>query len=97
MGSIKDNYYLEEERKISQLCRAAAHPARVKIIDHLLSNQMGCRNTDLAKWLKFSKPTVKHHIDFMKEAELIQVDYFLHYYNIRLNEKGIEFALKILS
>lgn len=97
MGVIKENVYLQQELRVSQLCRAAAHPARVKIIEHLLFDSYGCKNIELSKWLNFSLATVKNHIDMMKDAEIIDVEYFSHYYKVRLNEKGVEFARSILK
>ncbi len=97
MGAIKNNAYLEREITLSLQFRAVSHPARVKIMEQLMDHRLGCRNTDLAKWLHFAKPTVKNHIDMMKEAGMIEVEYFMHYYMIRLNAKGVDFAAKMLS
>ncbi|MES2799731.1 MAG: winged helix-turn-helix domain-containing protein [Bacteroidota bacterium] len=97
MGATKNNDYQLEELKISLLCRAAAHPARVKILDQLVAHPEGCRNMDLAKCLSFSRPTIKNHIDMMKDAGIIEVEYLPHFYRIYLNERGVNFVKLILS
>lgn len=97
MGAVKDNPYTYEEATVSMTARAIAHPARVKILNILCDNEIGCRNIDLAKILNFSKPNVKNHLNFMKEANLLEIDYFVHFYNVRLNDKGKELAKMIFS
>lgn len=88
MGAIKSNPYNFHETTVSLLARAVAHPARVKILGILTEVSAGCTNRDLAKWLNFSKANVKNHLDMMKDAEIIEVHYCVHYYSVELNEKG---------
>ncbi|MES2799756.1 MAG: winged helix-turn-helix domain-containing protein [Bacteroidota bacterium] len=92
MGAIKDLYYMENEISLSLYCRAISHPARVKILNQLYDEPVGCRNIDLTKCLMMSRATVKNHVDMMKDAGIINIKYFTHYYQISLNQKGIRFA-----
>lgn len=87
MGAIKDNFYTSEESNLFYVGRAFAHPARVKMITELLV-EMPNRNIDLARILHLSSPTIKDHVEKLKDAELVNVNYFMHYYEISLNEKG---------
>lgn len=87
MGAIKENLYTIEESSLFYVARAFSHPARVKIMTELLLDQP-YRNTDLAKILDYSCPTIKDHLEKIKDAELVSVKYSMHYYEISLNEKG---------
>ncbi|MES2799456.1 MAG: ArsR family transcriptional regulator [Bacteroidota bacterium] len=97
MGAIKSNNYQNEELLISRLGRAISHPARVKILHKLRDENAGCRSVDLAKWLNFTKPTMKEHIDMMKDAGILTVEYLPHFYSISLNDSGKQFADKIFN
>lgn len=97
MDAIKDNLYTCEETQLSMTAKAIAHPARVKILRMLNDDCFGCRNIDLAHMLNFSRPNIKNHLQFMKEADLLEIEYFVHYYNIKLNKKGKELASMIFS
>lgn len=92
MGAIKNNKYSLEETLVSLTAKAIAHPARVKILKILKDDLMGCRNTDLAMILNFSKPNVKNHLQFMKDADLLEINYYVHFYDVRLNNRGLELA-----
>jgi len=87
MGALKDFNYSLEETVIFSVARAAAHPARVRIITELLTDRP-YRNTDLSKIFQMAPSTIKKHIDMLKDAELVKVTYHLHYYDVALNEKG---------
>ncbi len=87
MGAIKFNNYTENDQELSLTARAFAHPARIKIIKMMLSGQ-AYKNIDLCSELNFSKKTVKAHIDVFKDANLVKIDYFMHYYLVSLNERG---------
>lgn len=87
MGAIKENNYTFEETELCIIGRAIAHPARVKMITELLYDN-AFSSTDLTKQLRLSGPSVKAHIEMLKDAEFIQVEYFVHFYLISLTEKG---------
>lgn len=96
MGAIKSNDYDRLEMDLSLIGRAVGHPARVKILKLLKEQILECRNVDLASYLKFSKPNVKRHLDFLNDAGMIEVEYFVHYYNVRLSSKGKRIADLVL-
>lgn len=87
MGAIKENKYSFKETELFAIGRAIAHPARVKMITELLCDN-AFSNTELSKQLQLSGPSVKAHVDKLNDAELIQVEYFVHFYLISLSEKG---------
>ena len=87
MGAIKENNYTLEETQLFTIGRAIAHPARVKMITELLYDN-AFSNTDLSKQLKLSGPSVKAHVEMLKAAGFIRVEYFVHFYLISLTKKG---------
>lgn len=87
MGAIKENVYTHDETNLFYVARAFAHPMRIRIITELLVDRP-YRNIDFVKMLGMAKPTIKAHIDMLKDAELVRVEYYLHFYEISLNRKG---------
>ncbi len=96
MGSIKSNQYTTEETNLFLTTRAFAHPARIRMVK-LFQDKMELRNTDLCKELNLSKASVKGHLQMLKDANLISVEYLTHCYIVSLNEKGIENTRMILN
>ncbi len=91
MGAIKENDYSFQETNLFYVARAFAHPVRIRIITELLSERP-YRNIDFVRLLGMAKPTIKAHIDMLKDAELVSVEYYLHYYDISLNRKGMKWC-----
>lgn len=91
MGASKTLQYSEEELNIALIARAIAHPARVRIIKILQTEEL-CRSVDLVKILNLVPSTVKEHIYKLKEAKLIYLDFTPNCYLIKMNPdlpKGI--------
>lgn len=86
MGAIKENNYTFEETELCTIGRAIAHPARVKMITELLYDN-AFSSADLTKQLRLG-PSVKAHIEMLKDAEFVHVEYFVHFYLISLTKKG---------
>lgn len=87
MGAIKENVYSKEETELFMIGRAIAHPARVKMMIDLLAEST-YRNTDLSKLFGMAPSSIKKHIEMLKDAELVGINYSLHYYEISLSPKG---------
>lgn len=96
MGAIKENNYTQSELNLFLIARAFAHPARIKMLTELLIHR-SYRNIDLAQILKLSKPAVKNHIQMLKDAELIQIEYSVHFYRVNLSHHGLEWGNLFLS
>jgi DNA-binding transcriptional ArsR family regulator len=78
--SAKRNYLLEEKNtQIALLGRALSHELRVEILSLLLKNKK-CRCIDLAKQFKTSRSTIHHHLEFLKMAKIVSLEYQVHYY-----------------
>ena len=95
-GAHKSNQFVHEEIHLSLLGRALAHPIRIRIINFLISHGP-FRNTDFARSLNLSRPSVKAHIDMLKDAGLVEIEYFLHYYHIHLRKDNLNDLIKFIE
>ncbi|MDN3683077.1 ArsR/SmtB family transcription factor [Vibrio tapetis] len=67
---------LIEEKEFAALCKALSHPARVRILNILLTldNLGGCLNSDLVSELGLAQSTVSEHLRILKQAEFITAE-----------------------
>ena len=66
----KDNY-TEEAIRIAGFCKALGHPARITIMQLLLSKD-SCICGDIVKEIPLAQSTVSQHLKELKNAGLIQ-------------------------
>lgn len=71
MGLSKTASFTLEQNEIAQMTRALGHPARVAIIDYLLSIK-SCVCGDIVNELPLAQATISQHLKALKEAELIK-------------------------
>lgn len=71
MAITKFNEFKTEEKKIAQLCKALAHPARVAIINFLMKEKE-CICREVVNELPLSQSTVSQHLKELKNAGLIK-------------------------
>jgi DNA-binding transcriptional ArsR family regulator len=71
MGITKTEAFSEIHNEIAQMMKALAHPARVAIIDYLLSVD-ACICGDIVNVLPLAQPTVSQHLKELKNAGLIK-------------------------
>jgi hypothetical protein len=83
MGAIKPNDYTEQDIQLSLTARAIAHPARIRMIK-ILREHRTYRNIDFTQLLNLSKPSVASHVEKLKDAGLVGIEYFPHHYLISL-------------
>jgi len=57
--------------ELASLCKALAHPARIKILKHLLDENR-CVCGRIVELLPLAQPTVSQHLKILKEVGLIQ-------------------------
>jgi len=74
MGKIKDHIFTEEVNQLSQMARVLASPARIAILEHL-SNSHQCVCNDLVKVIGLAQPTITQHLNELKKAGLVHVQY----------------------
>ena len=71
MGVTKNEHYTESQNQLALLFKALAHPARLAIIDYLLSVDR-CICGDIVNELPLAQPTISQHLKELKQAGLIQ-------------------------
>ena len=71
MGITKTEHFTEEQNKISSLLKALAHPARIAIVEYLLSIDT-CICNDIVAEIGLAQATVSQHLKELKNAEIIQ-------------------------
>lgn len=71
MGITKTEHFTDEQNEMAVLLKAMAHPARIAIIDYLLSIDT-CICNDIVEVLPLAQPTVSQHLKELKNAGIIQ-------------------------
>jgi DNA-binding transcriptional ArsR family regulator len=71
MGATKTEHFTAKQNEIASLMKALGHPARIAIIDYLLSVNT-CICGDIVAELPLAQPTVSQHLKELKNAGLIK-------------------------
>lgn len=71
MGASKSEHFSIEQNDYSLLFKALGHPARIAIIQHLISTN-SCVCGDLVDVLPLSQATVSQHLKELKQANIIK-------------------------
>jgi DNA-binding transcriptional ArsR family regulator len=71
MGSMKAERFTQEQRALSSVLKALAHPARIAILEHLIEAN-ACVCGDLVEALPLAQSTVSQHLKELKRAGLIK-------------------------
>jgi DNA-binding transcriptional ArsR family regulator len=71
MGATKTEHFTEKHNSIAVLAKALGHPARVAIIDYLLSVE-SCICGDIVNEMPLAQATVSQHLKELKNAGLIK-------------------------
>ncbi len=71
MGITKTEHFTQEQNDISTLLKALAHPARIAIVEYLLSVDT-CICNDIVAELPLAQATVSQHLKELKNAGIIQ-------------------------
>ncbi len=71
MGASKTDHFTESQNDIAILTKALGHPARIAIIEYLLSVD-ACICGDIVNELPLAQPTVSQHLKELKNAGLIK-------------------------
>ncbi|MEM9929309.1 MAG: metalloregulator ArsR/SmtB family transcription factor [Bacteroidota bacterium] len=70
MGLTKTDVYTDEQNRIAELCKAIGHPARVAILQKLLSVDC-CICRDFSDEIDLAQPTISRHLQALKAVGLI--------------------------
>ena len=71
MGISKTEHFTEEQNDVAKLMKALSHPARIAIVEYLLSVDT-CICNDIVDEIKLAQPTVSQHLKELKNAGIIQ-------------------------
>jgi ArsR family transcriptional regulator len=71
MGATKTTHFTEQQNEIALMAKAMGHPARVAIINYLLSVKT-CICGDIVNELPLAQPTISQHLKELKNAGLIK-------------------------
>ena len=71
MGVSKAAAFTKHQNEIATMCKALSHPARIAIIEYLLSVN-SCICSDIVGELPLAQPTVSQHLKALKNANIIQ-------------------------
>ena len=71
MGASKTEGFTKRQKEIAGIMKAMAHPARIAIVDYLLSID-SCICGDIVEQLPLAQPTVSQHLKELRNAGLIK-------------------------
>ena len=71
MGTTKTEIFTDEQNKLALMLKAMAHPARIAILQHIISAN-ACICGDLVEELGLAQATISQHLKELKNARLIQ-------------------------
>jgi len=71
MGLTKSEIFTDKQNKLSRMMKALAHPARIAIIQQLISSN-ACICGDLVDELGLAQATISQHLKELKNAGLIK-------------------------
>jgi ArsR family transcriptional regulator len=71
MGATKTEHFTEQQNQLAIIAKALGHPARIAIIEYLLSVN-ACICSDIVNELPLAQPTVSQHLKELKNAGIIK-------------------------
>ncbi len=71
MGATKTDLYTPEQTALADLTRALGHPARIAILQELISKN-SCQCGELVLTIGLAQPTISQHLKELKQAGLIK-------------------------
>lgn len=71
MGVSKSDSFSIEHNEIASLFKALSHPARIAIVDYLLSVD-SCICGDIVNELPLAQPTISQHLKELKNSNIIK-------------------------
>jgi DNA-binding transcriptional ArsR family regulator len=96
MGATKTEHFEDNQNEIASLTKALGHPARIAIIEYLLSVET-CICSDIVNELPLAQPTISQHLKELKNAKLIKGTIEGNAICYCVNEKSIEKLINYFS
>jgi ArsR family transcriptional regulator len=93
-----DAQRLEATLRLSSLCDALGHPARVAVVEHLIARQRACPLNELCDLLPLAQSTVSQHVAVLVKAGLLRAERRAPRTLYRMDEAGLaELRGRIMS
>ena len=89
MGVSKTEAFTNRQNEMASLLKALAHPARIAIVEYLLSVET-CICGDIVTELPLAQPTISQHLKELKNAGLIKGNFEGASICYCINEAGFE-------
>ena len=96
MGITKSELFKKRQNRMANLAMAFDHPARVAIIEYLLSNET-CICNDLVNELPLSQSTITQHLKELKRIGIIKGEVEGPKVNYCIDEKVWNKAGKVIG
>jgi len=100
MRLIKPDNYQPEELYLSKIAHAISHPLRTRILELLVFGKANSR-VELLSHFNISKAAFYQHMQILKDSNLINCNYMIHFEEIELNNSALhdmkQFLDKILD
>jgi len=96
MAKIKIDDFTKSEVHLSEIAKALAHPARIRILNILFENNV-CITGDIVDLLPLSQSTVSKHLSELKKVGLIKGEIDGPRTCYCLNNKTVESSKTILN
>jgi DNA-binding transcriptional ArsR family regulator len=96
MGATKTEHFTDYQNHIAILAKALGHPARVAIIEYLMSVET-CICGDIVNELPLAQATVSQHLKELKNAGLIKGSIEGNTICYCIDEKSIEKLIRYFS
>ena len=71
MGATKTENFTNQQNQLASLAKAIGHPARIAILDYLLTVD-SCICGDIVNKLPLAQPTISQHLKELKNVGLIK-------------------------
>lgn len=73
MGSTKNHLFTQEQIELANLFKALAHPARIAIVENLLTHDnLNC--SDLKFYIQLSQSTISGHLKQLHDVGILAVE-----------------------
>jgi ArsR family transcriptional regulator, arsenate/arsenite/antimonite-responsive transcriptional repressor len=89
--------FTENQEQIARLAKALSHPARVYILEKLLSLNACCTSGEMIGDIPIARSTLSQHLKELKYAELIQGEIEPPMIKYCINKENWENARKLLT
>ncbi|HEY1103000.1 MAG TPA: metalloregulator ArsR/SmtB family transcription factor [Burkholderiaceae bacterium] len=97
MGLIRFNEFAPAHNELAELCRLLGHPARLAIIELLLSAPQGLTVSDFVEALPLTQSTVSTHLKELRRIGLIGTEVDGRYAVCRLDVNRFNYYSKKLG